>query len=59
VCGAELVDQGRDLVERERRGRAARLAVRERFSWSAVSAQLAAVFEDVVADADRAPAVEA
>ncbi len=41
--------------ERERRGRLARVAARERFSWSGASRQLAALLEDVVTQADHGP----
>lgn len=45
--------------ERERRGRAARESVCERFSWSQISAQLAGILADAAAEARQAPAVEA
>jgi glycosyltransferase involved in cell wall biosynthesis len=45
--------------ERLRRGRAARLAVCERFSWSRVSGELAAVLSEVLAGARDAPAARA
>ena len=44
VALTEVVE---DAHERERRGRAARLAARERFTWSSAAAQLCAVLEDV------------
>jgi glycosyltransferase involved in cell wall biosynthesis len=45
--------------ERERRGRAARESVCERFSWSQMSAQLEGILADAAAQASHAPAVEA
>jgi glycosyltransferase involved in cell wall biosynthesis len=56
---AALAEVVEDPRERERRGRAARQAARERFSWSGISAQLVAVLDEVVADARHSPAVEA
>ena len=44
VALTEVVE---DAHERERRGGAARLAARERFTWSSAAAQLCAVLEDV------------
>ncbi len=44
-------------VERERRGRLARAAARERFSWSSISGRLGAVLEEVVSAARGVPAV--
>jgi glycosyltransferase involved in cell wall biosynthesis len=41
---AEAID---DHAERERRGRAARAVVCERYAWDAIAARLAAVLEDV------------
>jgi hypothetical protein len=42
-----------DKRERERRGQLARVAVRERYSWSAASQQLGALLEEVVANSVR------
>jgi glycosyltransferase involved in cell wall biosynthesis len=54
LAGA-LVAAGTDPVERRRRGRRAWRAARERFSWPALAADLAAVLDEVVdADADVA-----
>ncbi len=50
----EAIDDG---DERLRRGRAARLAVCRRFSWSSVAAELASVIEEVLAGAAAASAV--
>lgn len=41
--------------ERERRGRRAQRSARERYSWARAAQQLAAVLEDVVADAIHTP----
>jgi glycosyltransferase involved in cell wall biosynthesis len=46
-----------DPRERERRGRAARAAVRERFAWSSVAAQLVRLLEEVDAHGRPARAV--
>ena len=43
-----LVEVADSPVERSRRGAAARITARERFSWSTVSGQLASVFEEVI-----------
>jgi glycosyltransferase involved in cell wall biosynthesis len=43
-----LTDVVQHKGERDRRGRLARVAARERYSWTAASEQLAALFEDVV-----------
>lgn len=48
----DVVQHGR---ERERRGRLARVAVRERYSWAGASEQLAALLEQVVAAPGLAP----
>jgi len=56
---AALTEVVQDARRRELRGRAARLAVRERFSWAGISAQLATVLEEVAGDARRVSAVEA
>ena len=50
ALAAALADVVNDLHERERRGQAARLAVRERFSWATIAAKLAGVLEEVVRD---------
>jgi glycosyltransferase involved in cell wall biosynthesis len=55
LCAA-LVQVVNDAPERERRGQAARRAVRESFSWATSAAQLATVLKDVVAKAG-APAI--
>jgi glycosyltransferase involved in cell wall biosynthesis len=52
LCAA-LVQVVNDTPERERRGQAARQAVRENFSWTATAEQLAAVLEEV---AEQGPA---
>jgi glycosyltransferase involved in cell wall biosynthesis len=54
-----LIEVVGDPGERARRGRHARQAVCERFTWSSASARLARVFEDVSGTAPHAPAVEA
>jgi glycosyltransferase involved in cell wall biosynthesis len=46
-----------DREERVRRGRAARRAVCQRFSWSSISAELESVLEEVLAGAPAASAV--
>ncbi len=51
----EVID---DREERVRRGRAARGAVCQRFSWSSVSAELASVLGEVVAGARGAAAIQ-
>lgn len=56
---AALVEAVEDPEERIRRGAAARAEVCERFSWSGVASELAAVIEDVLAAADPAPAIRA
>jgi glycosyltransferase involved in cell wall biosynthesis len=48
-----------DERERERRGRAGRLEVCERFAWPRISAELATVLEEAAAGARRASALEA
>lgn len=45
---AALVEAVNDTRERERRGRAARLAVCEQYSWAGIAARLAGVLEEVV-----------
>jgi glycosyltransferase involved in cell wall biosynthesis len=50
---AALVEVVNDPIERERRGQAARQAVREQFSWTTIAEQLNTVLEDVVATARR------
>jgi glycosyltransferase involved in cell wall biosynthesis len=47
-----------DREERVRRGRAARRAVCERFSWSSISAELESVLGEVLAGARGAPAIQ-
>jgi glycosyltransferase involved in cell wall biosynthesis len=54
-----LTEAVEDAHERERRGRAASLAVRERFTWSSAAAQLCAVLEDVSLHAPHATAIQA
>lgn len=54
LCAA-LVQVVNDASERERRGQAARNAVRQSFSWATSAAQLATVLEDVVAEAPPRP----
>ncbi len=54
LCAA-LVQVVNDASERERRGKAARNAVRQSFSWATSAAQLATVLEDVVAEAPPRP----
>ncbi len=51
---AALVEVVNDPIERERRGQAARQAVREQFSWSTIAEQLNTVLEDIVAKTRRA-----
>ena len=48
VEAVTLVEAVNHTRERERRGEAARLAVREQYSWRGIAAQLATVLEDVV-----------
>jgi glycosyltransferase involved in cell wall biosynthesis len=50
ALAAALIEVVEDPRERKRRGRAARAAVCERFTWPNAAAQLAAVLEDAVAD---------
>lgn len=50
ALAAALAEVVNDPHERERRGQAARLAVRERFSWATIAAQLATVLEEVIRD---------
>jgi glycosyltransferase involved in cell wall biosynthesis len=57
LAGA-LAQAVNDRPERERRGQAARQAVRDNFSWATSAAQLATVLEDVVAKA-RSSAIPA
>ena len=45
-----LTEVVNDTHERERRGQAAQLTVRERFSWATVAAKLATVLEAAVRD---------
>lgn len=52
-----LTDAVKNTRERERRGRLARLAVSERYSWSAVAAQLATVLEEVTDSVRHEPAI--
>jgi glycosyltransferase involved in cell wall biosynthesis len=51
---AALVEVVNDPIERERRGQAARQAVREQLSWTRIAEQLNTVLEDVVAKTRRA-----
>jgi glycosyltransferase involved in cell wall biosynthesis len=50
ALAAALAEVVNDPRERERRGQAARRAVRERFSWATIAAELATVLEEVVRD---------
>ena len=59
ALAAALIEVVDDARERMRRGRAARDAVRKRFTWPNVVAQLAAVLEEAVAETRRSPAVDA
>jgi glycosyltransferase involved in cell wall biosynthesis len=59
ALAAALVEVVEDARERKRRGRAAREAACERFTWPNVAAQLAAVLEDAVAEAPQSPAIDA
>jgi glycosyltransferase involved in cell wall biosynthesis len=47
ALAAALTEAVQDKDERERRGQLARVAVRERYSWSAASQQLGALLEEV------------
>ena len=47
---AALVQVVNDTSDRERRGRAARRAVREQYSWTQIASELATVLEDVVTE---------
>ena len=51
---AALVEAVDDPSERERRGRAAREAVCEQFSWTTIAEQLGIVFDEVIASAGGA-----
>ncbi len=51
---AALVEVVNDPIERERRGQAARQAVRQRFSWTTIAQQLGTLLEEVVASTRRA-----
>jgi glycosyltransferase involved in cell wall biosynthesis len=51
ALAAALTAAVTDDPERERRGRLARLAVRERYSWAGAAQQLSKVLEDVAAEA--------
>jgi glycosyltransferase involved in cell wall biosynthesis len=53
ALAAALTEAVQDKRERERRGQLARVAVRERYSWSAASQQLGALLEEVVANSVR------
>jgi glycosyltransferase involved in cell wall biosynthesis len=59
ALAAALSEAVEDQHERIERGRAARLAVCERFTWSGISAKLFAVLAEVVDDARPASAIEA
>jgi glycosyltransferase involved in cell wall biosynthesis len=48
ALAAALVEAVNDRHERERRGHAARVVVREQYSWSGIAARLAAVFDEVL-----------
>jgi glycosyltransferase involved in cell wall biosynthesis len=50
---AALIEVVNDPIERERRGQAARHAVRQRFSWTTIAQHLSTVLEDVVATTHR------
>jgi glycosyltransferase involved in cell wall biosynthesis len=50
ALAAALTEVINEPHERERRGEAARRAVRERFSWATIAADLAAVLEEAVHD---------
>ncbi|HUO69704.1 MAG TPA: glycosyltransferase family 4 protein [Solirubrobacteraceae bacterium] len=50
ALAAALAEVVNDPHERERRGQAARRAVRERFSWATIAAKLEAVLEEVIRD---------
>jgi glycosyltransferase involved in cell wall biosynthesis len=50
---AALVEVVNDPIERERRGQAARVAVRRQFSWTTIAEQLNLVLEEVVARTRR------
>jgi len=52
---AGLIEVVNDPAERQRRGHAASLAVRQQFSWEAIAAELMDVLQDVVADAGELP----
>lgn len=54
LLATALAEVVQDPHERERRGRAARREVCERFSWPGIAAQLAAAFEEVIGDAGGA-----
>ncbi|MGH2868000.1 MAG: glycosyltransferase family 4 protein [Solirubrobacteraceae bacterium] len=55
ALAAALTEAVQDEDERERRGRLARVAVRERYSWSAASQQLGTLLEEVTANHPRGP----
>lgn len=59
ALAAALTEAVQDKDERERRGQLARVAVRERYSWSAASQQLGAVLEEVSVGRIRSPELPA
>jgi glycosyltransferase involved in cell wall biosynthesis len=56
ALAAALTDAVQDEQERQRRGRLARIAAGERYSWTAASEQLAALLEEVAASGVHTPA---
>jgi glycosyltransferase involved in cell wall biosynthesis len=56
ALAAALAEAVNDPRERRRRGKQAREAAHERFSWSGIAAQLASVLAEVVGEARRAGA---
>lgn len=58
ALAAALLKAASDPVERHRRGQRALTRARERFGWAAIAAQIAALYDDVLAEAARDEVLE-